>query len=141
MLEMKRCNNCGYIGEEGNFCPSCGGSLSDVTEQQEPSAEYQPSVSQMPEQMNGYYQPPVVQKPQEEMTLGNWMVTLLLAAIPCVNLIMLFVWGFGSNTPRSKANWARATLIFTAIGIVLLIIYMVVMGVAFGSLFYNSYYY
>ncbi|MCD4691332.1 MAG: hypothetical protein K8R79_00335 [Calditrichales bacterium] len=49
------------------------------------------------------------------VALGDWMITMLICAIPIVNIIMLFVWGFGSNTQPSKANWAKATLIWFAI--------------------------
>ena len=30
------------------------------------------------------------------ITVGNWIVVFILMAIPIVNLIMLFVWAFGS---------------------------------------------
>lgn len=57
------------------------------------------------------------------VSLGNWMLTLLLTFIPLVNLIMLLVWAFSSSTPPSKANWAKAALlwmvIFFAISILL----------------------
>ena len=43
--------------------------------------------------------------------------------IPLVNLIMLFVWAFGSGTSESKANWAKASLIFMLIGIIISIIF------------------
>jgi heme/copper-type cytochrome/quinol oxidase subunit 2 len=49
------------------------------------------------------------------VALGDWMITMLICVIPIVNIIMLFVWGFGSNTHPSKANWAKATLIWFAI--------------------------
>ncbi len=49
------------------------------------------------------------------VALGEWMITMLICAIPIVNIIMLFIWGFGSNTQPSKANWAKATLIWFAI--------------------------
>lgn len=52
------------------------------------------------------------------VTIGEWLITLLLAAIPVVNIVMLLVWAFGSNTKTSKANWAKATLIFVLIAIV-----------------------
>ena len=39
---------------------------------------------------------------EEPVSFGDWMVTMLLMCIPCVNIIMLFVWGFGSGT--RKAN-------------------------------------
>lgn len=32
-------------------------------------------------------------------------------------IILLFVWAFGSNTPVSKANWAKASLIWMVIAI------------------------
>ena len=77
------------------------------------------------------YQP--FQKQADEVTLGEWMITLLLSFLPIVNIVMLFVWAFGSNTNPSKANWAKATLIWMAIGIVLAILFVVVIGTAFFS--------
>ena len=49
------------------------------------------------------------------ITLGEWMVTILITIIPIVNIVMLFVWGFSASTHPSKANWAKATLIWIAI--------------------------
>ena len=43
--------------------------------------------------------------------------------IPLVNLIMLFVWAFSGSTPVSKANWAKASLIWMVIVIVLWFIF------------------
>jgi hypothetical protein len=56
------------------------------------------------------------------------MLTTLLMCIPIVNLVLLFVWAFGSNTPESKANWARASLMWMVIAVVLSILLFVVMG-------------
>jgi uncharacterized membrane protein YdbT with pleckstrin-like domain len=64
------------------------------------------------------------------VSLGEWIVTLLIMAIPVVNVIMLFVWGFGNANP-SKANWAKASLIFMVIAFLLYILIFVVIGVAF----------
>jgi heme/copper-type cytochrome/quinol oxidase subunit 2 len=58
------------------------------------------------------------------------MITILLSAIPVVNLVMLFLWAFGSSTNPSKANWAKATLIWMVIGIVLAILFVVIIGTA-----------
>ena len=35
---------------------------------------------------------------------GEWVVTLLVSAIPLVGFIMLFDWAFGDNSTPSKAN-------------------------------------
>jgi hypothetical protein len=58
---------------------------------------------------------------EKVISIGEWVVTLILTAIPLVGFIMLLVWAFGSNTPTSKANWAKASLIMMLIGIVLAI--------------------
>ena len=57
------------------------------------------------------------------MSVGDWIITSLIFAIPIVGFVMLFVWGFGSNTQPSKANWAKATLIMIGISIVILLLF------------------
>lgn len=64
------------------------------------------------------------------VSMGDWMITMLLMAIPIVNLIMVFVWAFGGGAPLSKANWAKAMLVWMLIGIVLWIALAVFMGAA-----------
>ena len=66
------------------------------------------------------------------VSVGEWIITILLMIIPLVNIIMLFVWAFGSGTPVSKANWAKASLIWMLISIGLSIIIMVIAG---GAIF------
>ncbi|MFH1120907.1 MAG: hypothetical protein V1775_13900 [Bacteroidota bacterium] len=68
------------------------------------------------------------------ISVGDWIITLLIQAIPLVNIIMLFVWAFGSGNNPNKANWAKAVLIWMAIGIVLAIIILVIFGAAFMGL-------
>ncbi len=70
---------------------------------------------------------------KKPMTTGEWVVTLLITFIPLVGLIMLFVWAFGSGTPVCKANWAKATLIWMAIGLVLFLLFGVL-----GTLFVST---
>ena len=62
------------------------------------------------------------------MSIGDWIITSIILAIPIVGLVMLFIWGFGSNTQPSKANWAKASLIMIGISIVIALLF-------FGSLF------
>ena len=57
------------------------------------------------------------------MSVGDWIITSLIFAIPIVGFVMLFVWGFGSNTQPSKANWAKATLIMIGISIVIFLLF------------------
>lgn len=68
-----------------------------------------------------------IEKAQEHvMSVGEWMVTLLVSFIPIVNIVMYFVWGLGGNTNPNKANWAKASLIWIAIVIALYILIFVV---------------
>ena len=53
------------------------------------------------------------------MTMGEWLITLIVLAIPCVNVIMYFVWAFGNGNENRK-NFCRAGLIVMAVGIVLM---------------------
>jgi len=70
------------------------------------------------------------------VSLGEWMLTILLTAIPIVNIIMLFVWGFSKSTQPSKANWAKASLIWLAIVIV---IYILIFVAILGGMSASSY--
>ena len=65
------------------------------------------------------------------VSLGEWIITYLLMLIPIVNLVLLVIWGFGGNANESKANWAKATLIFIAVSFVLSLI----MGSAMAGMF------
>lgn len=70
-----------------------------------------------------------VHKPgPQPVSFGSWMLTLFLMMIPIVNIIMLFVWAFGNSNP-SKANYAKAALLWAAIGLVIYIL-IAVLGLA-----------
>ena len=58
---------------------------------------------------------------EEPMTVGQWILTLVILLIPCVNIIMLFVWGFGEGN-KWRANFCKAYLIWYVVIIVLSII-------------------
>jgi len=70
----------------------------------------------------------------EPMSVKDWLITLIITAIPLVGIIMLFVWAFGSDTHPSKQNWAKAGLIMAAIVIVLYIIF----GAIFGAMYWSN---
>jgi hypothetical protein len=63
----------------------------------------------------------------------DWVITLIITAIPLVGFIMLFVWGFGSGTNENKANFAKAALIMYAIVIGLYLLFFMVFGAALLS--------
>jgi hypothetical protein len=75
------------------------------------------------------------QRQFKSLTIGDWLITFLIQAIPIVGFIMLFVWAFGGDTHPSKKTWAQATLIFMAIAVVFMIILFILLGGIFMSMF------
>jgi hypothetical protein len=65
--------------------------------------------------------------------VGEWVWTILIASIPLVGLIMLFVWAFSQAENPSKANWAKAMLLWMLIGCVLAGLIMLLFVSAFVS--------
>lgn len=74
----------------------------------------------------------------ETMSVGDWIITLIITAIPLIGIIMLFVWSFSGNVPTVKSNWAKAMLIIALIAIVLSFILAGVIGSALMGLFGNE---
>lgn len=77
----------------------------------------------------GHQQAPIV-------SVKEWLITNLIMMIPLVNIVMMLVWAFGSNTNPNKANYFKATLILFAI---VMVIYLVLAVVFFGSVAANQY--
>ncbi|WP_201780297.1 zinc ribbon domain-containing protein [Acetobacterium bakii] len=67
--------------------------------------------------------PVKVEGTDKVMTLGDWMITLLLLFIPIVNIVMLIIWSVDSSTNENKKHFAWAYLIYMAIGVVVSIIF------------------
>lgn len=77
----------------------------------------------------------IIKQNQSVVTIGDWIITMILMCIPIVNFIMLLVWAFSRSTPASKVNWAKASLIFMIIGFVLLLIFWgTFMGIILGNM-------
>jgi len=77
----------------------------------------------------GHQQAPIV-------SVKEWLITNLILMIPLVNIVMMLVWAFSSNTNPNKANYFKATLILFAI---VMVIYLVLAVVFFGSVAANQY--
>lgn len=60
------------------------------------------------------------------LTFGDYLIMMIIAAIPIVNIVMLCMWGFGSDANPNKKNCAKAMLVFIIIVFIL------------GMLFFSS---
>ncbi len=59
---------------------------------------------------------------EEPVKISEWVLSLVLLMIPCVNIIMMFVWAFSSTEKKSKSNFFKAYLIFFAISMAFVVL-------------------
>ncbi|TKI54137.1 hypothetical protein E8L90_00990 [Brevibacillus antibioticus] len=75
-----------------------------------------------------------VSVPENErvMSVKEWLITFLIMMVPVVNLVMYFVWAFGSEGNLNRKNWAKANLLIIGVCIGLYIsVFFLLMIVAF----------
>ena len=60
----------------------------------------------------------------EVVSVQEWVIALVVMFIPIVNVVMMLVWAFGSNTNPSTANFFKAQLLVTAVLVVLWLFFM-----------------
>lgn len=160
----KTCKNCGNTFEDHmNICPRCGmqyvedtapqysnpqnNNMAQNTNPYAQSNYTQPGYGQQSYQQPAYQAYPAPVPVSEQMTVGNWIATILLThCLGIISLILLFVWGFSDNVPMAKKNYCRAMLIFEAIAVGLVILLVILMLAAGSSIFdelghYSSSYY
>ncbi|GIN56982.1 hypothetical protein J8TS2_13010 [Lederbergia ruris] len=73
---------------------------------------------------------------ERNMTLKDWIITMILLALPIVNIVMLIIWAVDKDEPRNL--FAKAYLIVMAGAFVLVIIFYIIMLViifAFSAAF------
>jgi len=151
-----KCNVCGrqIQNEEANFCEYCGSSFREQRLAPDNTGTVSPrfpmgnnspksldQVSMNPMSMNPMLMNPTAmnpmsgnqinipmsEEPERPTTFANWLGTYGILFIPIVGIVMLFIWAFGKDTPISKKNWARATLVWAAIiGVVLVILLILI---------------
>ncbi|WP_429842071.1 hypothetical protein [Brevibacillus sp. FIR094] len=49
------------------------------------------------------------------MTMKDWIIVSLFMMIPIANIVLLFIWAFGSDGNLNRKNWAKASLLLMAI--------------------------
>lgn len=72
---------------------------------------------------------------QGHVTVGDWIIFMILMTIPVANFVVLFYEAFGSNRNPSKQNYCRAILILSVLTIVSTILMIVMFGATLSSLF------
>lgn len=72
------------------------------------------------------------------LTMGDWLLTILAAFIPCCGGIILYCyWAFARKGNLHRRNFCRAALIVEAVVIILMIVFLVLV-VIIGSVSYGT---
>lgn len=69
----------------------------------------------------------------ETISVGDWIVTFIILAIPLVNIGAMLYWAFSGSANPSKRTYAQASLILFVVAVVFYLLVVVVFGVSLGS--------
>jgi len=58
------------------------------------------------------------------MTVNDWMLTLLVLAIPLVNIVMYLVWAFSSTGNVNRQNFCKASVYWFMIILGIYLVFM-----------------
>lgn len=132
------CNSCGRDNqnENANFCEYCGASFREGDlHGSEPTPTNNYSYQSGTGNASAMTPPPMpaqtieISDNKKPVSFLNWLGTYFIMLIPFVGgivfFVMLIVWSVSSNTPESKKNWARATLAFMVIMIILTLLLVI----------------
>ncbi len=140
------CENCGAKVQDGAaFCSECGASTAAQPEQSARPVYAQPQPYAAPVQpppQQGYAQPVYAAQARpnnEPLRVGQFIGMLLLMCIPIANIILMFVWAFGSTVNLNKKNYARAMLILTGVMLVFWIIAGGALAAVLQEILWNMY--
>jgi hypothetical protein len=70
------------------------------------------------------------------MSVGEWMITLLVLGLPIINIIMYIVWALDTTGNPNRRNFCRASLLWFAIMMavsILIVVVMAMLGMIFGA--------
>lgn len=133
------CNKCTARIPDGSvFCPECGQRLTaiqtpaQIPTRQTPQYAQSQTLSQFPAETSVYDQ--VNDQVNAPLSVGNFFWMPVVLAIPIVGLIVLLVWAFSKGTNLNRKHYARATLIWMLISLILAVIVTLTGGGILGQL-------
>lgn len=76
------------------------------------------------------------QKPEADvLSVGDYILMMLIFSMPIAGLVMMLFWGFGSQVSVNRKNFARAYLVYYVISLVLSGIVMGALGAFTATVF------
>lgn len=62
------------------------------------------------------------------LSVGDWFITIMVLAIPLLNIFMYFYWALSITGSTDRRNFCRASLIWMAVGFGLSLIFIGIGG-------------
>lgn len=75
------------------------------------------------------------------MSMGDWILTILAAMIPCGGIVIYFIWAFSKSTNINRRNFCRAQLVIMGIVLAIYLIFVVLFGTMIFSAFDSGMFY
>lgn len=113
---------------QGNYYYDAGPDPANQQYQQQ--YQYQQPYQQYQQNYQPGYDPGMDQKP---LSMGEWILTILVMMIPCVGLILYLIWAFGKTGNVNRRNYCRAYLIIYVVILAISIAFMAIFGAAVFS--------
>ena len=102
----KVCRNCGRTAKmEDQFCMDCGTPLEKENWAEMKSAEKQEEKTN--------------EKKSDILSMGDYLLILILMAIPVVNFIVCLFWIFNKTGNPNRRNFAKAWVVLAVVGTIL----------------------
>ena len=112
----KVCKKCGRLARaEDQFCMDCGTPLEKESVQWE---EMRSTESQGTKREPAQGNITAVEN-EKVLSMGDYLLMLILMSIPVVNFIVCIVWICSKNSNLNRKNFAKAWLILAVIGTIL----------------------
>jgi len=119
------CESCGnQLPENAKFCTACGATTGRTqAETAQPGLIHRQSS---PPPQTAYIHNTAPAQPSyapaaaldTPLGVGQYIGMFFLLAVPILNIVLLFKWAFGKSANLNKKNFARASLILSAIALI-----------------------
>ena len=97
------CDSCGNkLADGAEFCTNCGAKQ----ESKASSIQNAPRPVSPPAPKQANRPPTQAGQTGELITVKDYVLMMILFAIPIVGLVFMFIWGFGNDTAINKKNFA-----------------------------------
>lgn len=115
----RNCRKCGgQVGDADLYCIHCGTPLERVSEEEQQKPAQMENARQTQHEDAG----PEMARP---LSVKDYLLVGVLLSIPIVNIVLAILWAAGKNENPNRRNLARAWLIFSAIGAVVSIVFVI----------------